>query len=326
MAYSAEIIKNARARLAQDKADRESKHLQEQAIAYQKVPRLKEIDMLLRQSMVAAAQTAFAQGIDVRAVMEQTKEENLKLQKERDDLLSANFTPDFLDERPICDKCGGEGYLGTAMCDCLREYCRQEQRRSLALLSGNEDSFADFNLEYYPEKADPKYGISPRAVMERNFKACRRYAAEFSAASGNLLFVGGTGLGKTFLSACIAREVSDKGFSVAYETASHLLTKLEQAKFNPTEEALRDAARLTECDLLIIDDLGTELPGQFTTAALYSLLNDRLLQGKSMVISTNLTIDELTKRYSPQIGSRLHGSFTMLAFLGNDIRVLKNKK
>lgn len=326
MAYSAEIIRAARARLAQEKADRESKYLQNQAIAYEKLPRLKEIDMLLRQSMVAAAQTAFTQGGDVQAIMEQTRQANLKLQKEREDLLSANFAPGFLDDSPLCPKCSGEGYVGSTMCDCLREYCRQEQRKTLALLSGNEDTFADFRLDYYPDRADPKYGVSPRTVMERNFAACRRYAGEFSAQSGNLLFVGGTGLGKTFLSACIAREVSDRGFSVAYETASHLFSKLEQAKFNPSEETVRAAARLTECDLLIIDDLGTELPGQFTTAALYSLLNDRLLLGKSMVISTNLTIDEAAKRYSPQIASRLQGSFTMLPFLGSDIRVLKNKK
>jgi len=112
---------------------------------------------------------------------------------------------------------------------------------------------------------------------------------------------------------------------VVYETAAHLFSKLEQAKFNPSEETRREAERFQSCDLLILDDLGTEMPGQFVTAALYSLLNDRLLGGKPMVISTNLNIDELAKRYSPQIASRLQGSFSMLPFVGEDIRVMKNR-
>jgi DNA replication protein DnaC len=164
-----------------------------------------------------------------------------------------------------------------------------------------------------------------RQVMEKNFRTCRTYATLFSRQSGNLLFIGGTGLGKTFLSACIARTVADRGYSVVYETASRLFNKLERAKFNGDEEARKDADKYLKCDLLIIDDLGTEMPGQFVTAALYSLVNDRLLAGTPMVISTNLNVDELSRRYSPQIASRLHGSFNRLTFLGEDIRVLKNR-
>ena len=161
--------------------------------------------------------------------------------------------------------------------------------------------------------------------MARGYDICRNYAENFTPASGNLLFNGGTGLGKTFLSACIAREVAAKGYSVAYETASHLFSKLEKHRFHPDEETAQDVKRLNECDLLIIDDLGTELPGQFVTAALYALVNDRLLAGKPMVISTNLNIGEIRERYSPQIGSRLYGSFERIAFVGQDIRVLKNR-
>ena len=161
--------------------------------------------------------------------------------------------------------------------------------------------------------------------MERNFQNCRRYALTFTPHAGNLLFVGGTGLGKTFLSACIARAVADRGYSVVYESAAHLFGKLEQAKFSPSEENRREAARFTECDLLIVDDLGTEMPGQFVTAALYTLLNDRILGNLPMVISTNLNVEEISRRYSPQIASRLHGSFQRLTFVGEDIRVLKNR-
>ena len=325
MAYSKEVVQRARARLAQAKEDRESENRQHLAEAYEKVPRLRQIDILLRRTMAMAAQAVFASGGDVQAAMAEARQQNQALQQERTWLIDTNFEEGFLDETPICDRCGGTGYLGSAMCECLAELCRQEQKKELTLLSGGKESFNQFRLDYYPDRADPKLGVSPRSIMERNLRTCRTYTATFSLGSGNLLFNGGTGLGKTFLSACIARGVADKGFSVLYETATHLFNKLEQAKFNPSEETRQEAAKFTACDLLIVDDLGTEMPGQFVTAALYSLLNDRLLSGKPMIISTNLNVDEIHRRYSPQIASRLQGSFHQLIFLGEDIRVLKNR-
>ena len=161
--------------------------------------------------------------------------------------------------------------------------------------------------------------------MKMNLQCCQNYAKSFKENCGNLMFVGGTGLGKTFLSACIANVVTDKGYSVAYESASQLFRKLERNRFNPTEETRAEADQIMNSDLLIIDDLGTELPGNFVTAALYDLLNERLLAGKAMIVSTNLTKDEIAQRYSPQIASRLNGNFTGLTFVGEDIRVLKNR-
>ena len=325
MAYSAEVVRRARARLAQAKEDRESENREHLANAYTKVPRIREIDMQLRRTMAQAAQAAFLQGSDGRELMEQIKGANLELQQERAKLAAAYFEEGYLDESPICPLCGGSGYVGSTMCECLRELCRQEQKKEVSILSGSKDTFNQFRLEYYPERVDPQYGASPRVIMERNLKNCRTYALTFTPSAGNLLFVGGTGLGKTFLSACIARAVADRGYSVLYESSAHLFAKLEQAKFTPSEEARREAEKFTACDLLILDDLGTEMPGQFVTAALYSLLNDRILAGKPMVISTNLNVDELARRYSPQLASRLHGGFQRLIFVGEDIRVLKNR-
>lgn len=325
MAYSAEVVRRARARLAQAKEDRESENRQHLAQAYAQVPRIKEIDLLLRRTMAQAAQAVFLQGSDGRELMEQVRQQNLGLQQERARLAAENFEEGFLDDSPICSVCGGSGYVGTTMCECLRELCRQEQKKEVSILSGSKETFNQFRLDYYPDRVDPKYGASPRTIMERNFQNCRRYALTFTPHAGNLLFVGGTGLGKTFLSACIARAVADRGYSVVYESAAHLFGKLEQAKFSPSEENRREAARFTECDLLIVDDLGTEMPGQFVTAALYTLLNDRILGNLPMVISTNLNVEEISRRYSPQIASRLHGSFQRLIFVGEDIRVLKNR-
>ena len=325
MAYSAEVVKRARARLAQAKEDRESENRQHLAVAYARVPRIQEIDIQLRRTMAQAAQAAFLQGGDGRELLEKARLENLELQQERAILAMENFEEGYLDDSPICDKCGGSGYIGSNMCECLTELCRQEQKKEVSVLSGSREAFNQFRLDYYPDRIDPKYGASPRTIMERNLKICRTYALTFAPNAGNLLFVGGTGLGKTFLSACIARAVADRGYSVVYESAGHLFGKLEQAKFSPSEEARREAARFSECDLLILDDLGTEMPGQFVTAAFYTLLNDRILAGKPMVISTNLNIDEAACRYSPQIASRLQGSFQGLTFVGEDIRILKNR-
>lgn len=324
MGYSAEVMKRARARLAEAKADRESENQQHLAQAYRQVPRLREIDRQLRLTMALAAQAVFSQGGDVQSAMDAAKEKNLALQREREDLVRANFEEGYLDDSPICEKCGGSGYVGTAMCECLRELCRQEQKKELTLLNVGRETFDQFRLDYYPDRMDPKLGVNIRAVMEKTYQTCRKYAMGFHEKSGNLLFSGDTGLGKTFLSACIARAVADRGYSVVYESAGHLFSKLERAKFSADEDARDEVKKYNACDLLIVDDLGTEMPGQFTTAALYSLVNDRLLSGKAMIISTNLNVDDLGRRYSAQIASRLRGSFTRVAFLGEDIRVKRN--
>ena len=325
MAYSNEVVRRARRRLENNKADHDSLQQARLQEIYARLPRVWEIDKQLRLSMVLAAQAAFQKGDTGVDAMAEVREANLALQAQRKELISANFPAEYLDESPICDHCGGSGYIGSHMCVCLLELCREEQKKELSLLAANNASFSQFHLEYYPETVDPKYGTSPRVIMSKILDICRKYAAGFSADSGNLLFNGGTGLGKTFLSACIAQEVAGKGFSVAYESAQHLFAKLERDRFHPDEESAAAVQHLTRCDLLIVDDLGTELPGNFTTAALYNIVNDRLLAGKPMIISTNLNISEIHERYSPQIASRLQGSFQLLPFVGEDIRVLKNK-
>ena len=319
MGYSMEVMQRARARLAAAKADRESENRQHLAQAYERLPRLREIDRQLRMTMAAAAQAAFSQGSDVQSVMEEVKQKNLALQQERQQRVHLYFEEGYLDDSPVCTRCGGSGYVGATMCECLAELCRQEQKKELTFLNVGRESFDQFRLEYYPVQDNI------RAVMEKTYQTCRKYAYNFTEKSGNLLFSGDTGLGKTFLSACIARTVADRGFSVVYESAGHLFSKLERAKFSGDEDAKMDVKKYTACDLLIIDDLGTEMPGQFVNSALYNLVNDRILAGKPMVISTNLNVkEELPKRYTAQVVSRLQGGFKQLPFAGEDIRVKKN--
>ena len=324
MAYSSEVVRKARERLAQARDERERENREHLALAYNQQPRLREIDRQLRMTMAQAARAVFAGG-DAERLMNEAKEANLALQREREWIIEEQFEPGFLDESPICPTCSGLGYVGSTMCDCLAELCRQEQKKELTFLSAGRESFDQFRLDYYSDRVDARLGFSPRSVMEKTYQNCRRYALGFTMKAGNLLFSGNTGLGKTFLSACIARSVADQGFSVVYESAGHLFSALEKARFENNEENRRAAAKYRECDLLILDDLGTELPGQFVTAALYSLVNDRLLENKPTIISTNLSEEELVRRYNPQIASRLRGSYRRMAFVGDDIRLLKNR-
>ena len=324
MAYSAEVVKRARERLAQAKEDRESENRLHLAKAYEQVPRIREIDIALRRTMAQAAQAAFRAGSDGQAEMEKVKSANLSLQRERAALAAAHFEEGYLDDSPLCHHCGGSGYIGTSMCECLRELCRQEQKKELTFLSAGREHFDQFRLDYYPDRLDSTMRVNIRALMERNFEVCRRYAFTFSEKSGNLLFSGDTGLGKTFLSACIARVVADRGYSVIYESASHMFTKMERAKFYGDEDARAEVDKYAQCDLLIVDDLGTEMPGQFVTASLYTLVNDRILHGKPMIVSTNLNTEDFARRYSPQVASRLNGNFQRIPFLGEDIRAKRN--
>ena len=323
MGYSIEVVRRARERLAQARSERERENREHLRMAYEQQPRLQEIDRQLRMTMAKAAMSAFAGG-EAERLMEEAKQQNLSLQHERRQIVEGCFEPGFLDESPICPVCSGNGYVGRSMCDCLAELCRQEQKKELTFLSAGQESFDQFRLDYYSDKPTPA-GYVPRVIMEKTYNTCRRYAFGFHDKAGNLLFSGNTGLGKTFLSACIARTVADQGYSVVYESAGKLFQTLEKARFEASDENRRAAAKYAECDLLIVDDLGTELPGQFVTAALYSLINDRLLEAKPTIISTNLSEEELIRRYNPQIASRLRGSYKRVAFVGDDIRLLKNR-
>lgn len=325
MPYSAEVVRRARLELSRRKEDNESQYRQRIQQAYAAVPRLREIDLELRRTMTQAAQAVFAQGGDGAAAMEQVKQGNLSLQQERKALAEAHFAPGWLEEKPICDHCGGSGYLGSSMCRCLHRICAAEQRKELRRLCTGCETFENFRLDYYSDRIDRELGASHRQIMQRTFERCRQYAEAFRLGAPNLLFNGGTGLGKTFLSACIAEVLTDKGYSVVYESAPQLFATLEKNRFSPTEQTHTEVDNYNNCDLLIIDDLGTEMPGSFVTAALYALLNDRLLDNKSMLISTNLIAEEMAERYSGQIASRLLGSFKVLTFVGEDIRILKNR-
>ena len=189
---------------------------------------------------------------------------------------------------------------------------------------GNQ-SFETFSLEWYSQAEDPALGVSPRENMDWIYRTCKRYAAAFGPGSGNLLLTGDPGLGKTFLSAAIAREASEEGFSVVYDTAAHIFDRFEARKFSRDDDAAgEDVRRYLNCELLILDDLGSEFSSPFIQAALYEVVNTRLAQGQRTVISSNLNMPAIRQRYTPQLASRLEGEYLFLPFFGQDIRLLKN--
>ena len=272
---------------------------------------------------------AIALGADRNGQVEDIRLRNLELQEQqRSELMRAGFSDRYLDNEYMCQNCHDTGYIRTDMCDCLLKLYRQEQRESLSnLFKLGDETFDNFDLSYYDNTPAPDTGISPRRSMEIIYETCIEYARKFGKKSMNLFFNGAPGLGKTFLSACIARVVAENGHSVVYDMASSIFAKFEDAKFLRTddpEEMRAEVKRCLECDMLIIDDLGTEMTTAFTISALYELINTRLVTGRKTIVSSNLTLNELRRRYSEQIMSRLEGEYQVLTFRGDDIRKKRN--
>ena len=194
------------------------------------------------------------------------------------------------------------------------------------MLDLGSQSFDTFSLDWYPQEYDASFGRSARENMETVYDICADYAHQFGKRPGNLLLFGAPGLGKTFLSAAIAREVSGNGWSVVYDTAGRIFQRFEAQKFTREEDAGDDVDRVLNCDLLILDDLGTEMTTAFVQSALYQIVNTRLMEKKSTILNTNLMPGEIARRYSPQLASRIEGEYQLLPFFGEDIRKLKKER
>ncbi len=327
MGYEKEVLARARARYAQAVEEHKQAQNRRREEIYERLPEVKELDVQIRQTMADVMAQAFRHGEDPTQAVAESRRKNLYLQQRRRDLLrQAGLSEPG--EGPMCRQCSDTGYVGEKMCACLEALCQEEQRKELTSLLSQNVTFDDFSLEYYPTAVNPATGLSPRRQMELIYETCVNYASHFVPRRGkNLLMSGEPGLGKTFLSACIAREVVSRGYSVVYDTAIHVFACLEKQKFGGgTPEDTRMAERVMECDLLILDDLGTEMPTAFIAPALYSVINGRLMGEKPTIISTNFNIQQLSARYTPQITSRIAGEYSILSFAGQDIRRLKSRQ
>ena len=315
MGYSREVYRRAEAVLAKRRADAEAQAQERRAAFFAACPRAEEIERLLARTSVAAARTVLAGG-NVRETLTKLKEQNQALQAEQAELLrGAGLPADALQPRYHCAACGDTGYIDGRRCDCLRQALRDEACRELNELSPLLlSTFESFSLDYYPPQS--------RSAMERILFNCMDYAKHFSASSPNLIMMGSTGLGKTHLSLAIARAVIEKGFGVVYGSVNNLIDKLEREHFGREEEGSTRQS-LMECDLLILDDLGTEFRTAFSSAELYNLVNTRQMTHRPTIISTNLTMRELESAYSSRFTSRIIADYVRCLFTGEDIRQKK---
>ena len=327
MSYDGRLLRLAQERYEADRNAREADQIAQREAVYARRPRLREIDEQLRRTASRVLAAALRQGRDPLPEIQRLKEENLSLQAERSTLLTElGLTEGDLENTPLCPLCGDTGYRGGELCRCLKAYYVEEQRKELSkLLDLGGQSFDTFDTDWYDSQRALGKTKSAREHMEWVYDTCVEYAHNFGKRPANLLLFGRPGLGKTHLSAAIAREVSGKGYSVVYDTAGHVFERFEAQKFG-RDEADRDVERVLNCDLLILDDLGTEMITTFVQSALYQIINGRLLEKRSTIVSTNLMPEALAQRYSPQIASRIEGEYQLLPFVGEDIRTLKKKR
>ncbi len=325
MAFSKELYEKAKAILEERRSAAGARAAQLRHTMVKKVPRLAEIEQQMAQSAGKVVSAILAGG-NVENEVERIKTENLALQVEMSMLLKengatvANFEPQY-----TCPKCEDTGVHGTKYCDCFLTLLQELSCESLSELSGMKPlSFDELSLEYYASQPDARTGISPRARMRDVIAYCRSYAEGFDGSDVSLLLRGPTGVGKTHLSLAIAGEVMARGYSVVYGPVQKLLHRLEKEHFGRADGNSEDV--MTDCDLLILDDVGTEFSSPFYTSALYNIINERMLAEKPTIISTNLNQKELAARYGEQITSRITGTFQPLVCVGKDIRQLKLKQ
>lgn len=248
------------------------------------------------------------------------KKRNLELvAKRRAAIVKLGYPEDYTDVHYSCTECSDTGFVGgTRMCRCFREALIKANIASSGI-GGliDKQSFENFDLSWY------KYDESVYTKMKANLAAAKSYVKNFAKKKDNLLLIGKTGTGKTHISTSIAREIISLGYNVVYDSTQNIIADFEADRFKSGYGSYEPRSeRHLECDLLIIDDLGTEFSNQFTVSCLYNLLNTRQNRGLATIISTNLSPDELAKKYEDRIYSRIIGSgCRVLSFVGKDRRI-----
>lgn len=293
------------------------------AIAYEKLPELKELHQSISALSVNQARKLL-EGDET--ALTQLKLQMKELSEEANAMLIASgFPSDYLDMHYECADCKDTGYIGNQKCHCFQNIIIDmlyEQSNLKHILQ--QENFDTFSFSYYsPNFIDSETGHSSLASIKDAYEESRYFVDTFGKEFRNLFFYGDPGVGKSFLSNCIAKELIDKSYSVVYLSSFQLFDTLTREKFDKDEHSSKIIKHLLNCDLLIIDDLGTELVNSLTTSQLFLCLNERLLHRKSTIISTNLSLDALANIYSERIFSRITSNYTMLKLTGDDIRIKK---
>lgn len=301
---------------AREKAD------QRRAELHRAIPEVAAIDRELSAVGLEIFSAALS-GEDYPLKLSEIKEKNTALQRKRAELLSKNGYPeDYSDVKYECERCSDSGFVDNKMCSCMKKalvLAGYENSGISELL--NEQNFNTFSLDYYRKSA------KCFDIMKHNLEFLKDYANSFNENASNVLLMGGTGLGKTHLSSAVAKCVIEKGYDVFYTGAVDLFSHFEYQRFRSYgQEGVDATERYFECDLLIIDDLGTELINQFSVSTLYNLINSRISRRKPVIISTNFGKDDILQKYTDRITSRIFGEYIVLPFVGEDVRKQKLMK
>lgn len=307
-----------------------NRHELEQRIryAYLKVPRLKEIDDAIASASVSQARKMLDGD---ETALSALKEQIASYRKERSDLLTRYEFPDnYFEPTYTCRDCKDTGFINGKRCHCFQQaaidlvYTQSNLKNTLI-----QENFSTFSYDYYSdEDINPTTGMSSLATVKNAVEKCHEFIDHFDDPSclSNLYFYGDTGIGKTFLSNCVAKELLDSGHSVIYFTAFQLFDILSKGVFDKDEDAIATHQNIFTSDLLIIDDLGTELSSSFTSSQLFLCLNERILRKKSTIISTNLGMKQVADIYSERVLSRISSNYTIINLFGADIRILKRNR
>ena len=289
-----------------------------------RIPAVAELDRSLSETGLEIMRVTLEGGENRERRLAEIRERNELLLSARAEMLAAaGYPADYSSVHYECEKCGDSGYVDGKMCTCMRRALTLAGYVSSGIAGLLvSQTFDTFSLEYY------RHQPAAYEAMARNLQIMRKFANEFSVEKmRNLLLLGSTGLGKTHLSSAVARAVIDRGFDVQYVTAVGMLSDFEYQRFGNSisgdSGGGENVARYYDCDLLIIDDLGTEVINQFTLSCVYNVINIRLTRKKSTIISTNLTQKELRDKYWDRVTSRLLGEYLPLMFTGTDVRRVK---
>lgn len=327
MIYDGKLLNRAAEEL-RHRSERHQRMLEaREADIEEKFPRIREIDIMLRRSVIQVIHTALNGGENASAGVQKQNELNLTLRAERAKILTDNGYPaSFLNSDPMCPYCSDTGYTAKGMCSCLMDiYCGKVVKALEEEDGLIRHSFDEFDPKLFSDEVSGDSRLSPRDNIKYICSECLSLAKN-PASYRNFFMCGGPGTGKTFMASCIAYKAAELGYRTIYREASTLLSRYEEDRFHRGETAQSEVEHFENCDLLIIDGLGSEIITSMSVSYLYKLLNTRISRRKSTIVISSLGIGDIRQRYSAQIASRLDGEFTPLNFFGGDIRRLIRKK
>lgn len=297
---------------------------------YDKCPKVRELDKKISKAGIEIARSILKGNDNSFELFEELKMINKALSEEKKIIMrKAGFREDYLTDIYICRKCKDTGFIDNIRCECFNKRLA-EKAYDMSNIKEilKTENFQKFDFDFYSDKVNIKEGISPLKNIKSIYSRCIEFTESFDKSFANLLLFGGAGLGKTFMCNCIAKELIDKGKGVFYITATELFKLIENERFDREENTDKSEILniIFDIDLFILDDLGTEFQTALTSSEFFNIINTRFIHKKPVVISTNLSPENIVDKYSDRVVSRFYGNYDFLYFFGDDIRILKLTK